>query len=1478
MTSPVDDLSYGENVVNDVDYHVLNAKINLLDKDGKLQLDSDKEATRQFFLQHVNQNMVFFHDLEEKLEFLVDSGYYEEEVIEQYSLDFVKSLFKKAYAYKFRFQSFLGAYKYYSQYTLKTFDGKRYLERYEDRVAMTALYLARGDEELAEKVLHEIITGRLQPATPTFLNAGKAQRGEPVSCLRGTTPVWTKNGAVPIKDIIVGDEVLSHDGSYQKVTQLMSRKEEKGFFTLGVYGNINTLELTPEHPILTLPGIHNKNVQSVITGDGSTDSLRWVPVKDVKPSDFIAVSYPNHIEKIDHISLFELLSDHKDRKDNKTKSDNLSASTNPVKDIIPLNEDFGRLIGYYIAKGYAHYSNHFMKGLRFTFDAKETDSIEDTKNLLETIFGINVVIDVNKDNSTNVCAWSSILGELFIRFVGTGSDKKSLSDIIKNAPIDFLRGLLIGAFRGDGHQGNNSLSMMLTNPSLVEDLRIIALQIGLNPFFTTEVTASGRNAGLLTISNDTQDNIDFILQTNKDISSFTNRNPHGLSTRRIDGYALYEVRNSSFNEEEDTVYNLEVENTHTYNANGFVVHNCFLLSVEDNMESIARAIQSSLQLSKRGGGVALNLTNLRETGAPIKHIENQSSGVVPVMKLLEDSFSYANQLGARQGAGAVYLHAHHPDIMKFLDTKRENADEKIRIKTLSLGVVIPDITYQLAKNNEDMYLFSPYDVERIYKKPFSFMDITQEYHKMVDNPNIRKKKIKARQFFQRIAEIQFESGYPYILNVDTANRANNIDGTIQMSNLCVSGNTRILTDKGYKTIEELYETQESFNIVADNRAKNMDINDQGVSIVNSTKVFKTAENADTFTVKTQEGFEITATEWHKFYVLRNNVIEKIQLNELTIGDKLLIQSDEGVFGTEDNNDLAYLAGVWAADGSLNGTSAKLSIDHQSKSGKKQFINIIEEKVEKVLSKQNDVIEGQSVLHPKFTSFNNNGIMTLSSAPLKKIFSEYGVVSGNRVSIPDFVWNGTKDTQQSFINGLFSFGGNVHTSKDNVSVQLNNIHEGFLVDVQKLLLNLGIYTRIYASKSLWSLRVSTGFDADKLIEMVEWEDAVVEEYNEFLKNRSDKTFYNTDNYLATVESIELSGNEDVYDVTVEDGHSLIFNGIATGNCSEILQVSTPSTYNEDGSYQEIGRDISCNLASLNVAKAFDSEDFENTIETSVRALTAVSDMSNIGSVPSVENGNNKSHAIGLGQMNLHGFLAREHILYDSEEALDFANTYFHAIRYYTIKATNKIAKERGETFYNFEKSKYGTGEFFDTYINEDHGVIKTDKVRELMRKTSLRIPTVDDWKRLKDDVLKYGMYSAYLTAVAPNGSIAYINDATSSIHPVTSAIEGRRDSKIGKVYYPAPFLSDDTLPYYKNAYDIGPDAIIRMYAVANQYTDQGASCTLFYKDTATTRDLNRAQIKSFAAGLKTLYYIRIKSSTIDGTEVENAQDFCESCAI
>lgn len=701
-----------------MDYHALNAMLNLFGPNGEIQFDMDRKAVRQYFLQHVNQNTVFFHNLEEKLDYLVTQNYYEKDVLDQYSFEFVQNLFNLAYKKKFRFPTFLGAFKYYTSYTLKTFDGLRYLERYEDRVCMVALALANGDETLAVSIMEEVLSGRFQPATPTFLNAGKKQRGELVSC--------------------------------------------------------------------------------------------------------------------------------------------------------------------------------------------------------------------------------------------------------------------------------------------------------------------------------------------------------------------------------------------------------FLMRIEDNMESIGRSINSALQLSKRGGGVAFSLTNIREHGAPIKMIENQSSGIIPIMKLMEDAFSYANQLGARQGAGAVYLNAHHPDIMRFLDTKRENADEKIRIKTLSLGVVIPDITFELAKNDEDMYLFSPYDVERVYGVPFTEISVTEKYRELVDDGRIRKQKIKARAFFQTLAEIQFESGYPYIMFEDTVNAANPIAGRITMSNLC---------------------------------------------------------------------------------------------------------------------------------------------------------------------------------------------------------------------------------------------------------------------------------------------------------------------------------------------------------------------------SEILQVSEASIYKDDLNYEHIGKDISCNLGSLNIAMAMDSPDLGKTVETSIRALTAVSDMSNINSVPSIARGNDESHAIGLGQMNLHGYLARERIYYGSTEGIDFTNIYFYTVTYHAIKASNRIAMDRKSSFVGFEDSKYADGTFFDKYTDKLWEP-ETARVRELFETSGVAIPTQADWEELRKSVMAHGMYNRNLQAVPPTGSISYINNSTSSIHPIASKIEIRKEGKIGRVYYPAPFMTNDNLDYYQDAYEIGVEKIIDTYAAATQHVDQGLSLTLFFRDTASTRDINKAQIYAWRKGIKTIYYIRLRQMALEGTQVEG----CVSCSL
>jgi len=317
----------------------------------------------------------------------------------------------------------------------------------------------------------------------------------------------------------------------------------------------------------------------------------------------------------------------------------------------------------------------------------------------------------------------------------------------------------------------------------------------------------------------------------------------------------------------------------------------------------------------------------------------------------------------------------------------------------------------------------------------------------------------------------------------------------------------------------------------------------------------------------------------------------------------------------------------------------------------------------------------------------------------------------------------------------------------------------------------------------------------------------------------------------------------------------------------------TTYNNDMSYKKIGKDISCNLGSLNIAKAMESPDFGKTVEVAVKSLTAVSELSYIDSVMSVAEGNKKSRAIGLGQMNLHGYFGKEEMHYGDEESLDFTNIYFLTVLYHALKASANLAKDRGETFEGFKNSTYATGEFFNKYTDEEW-TPKTDKVAELFKQAKIKVPTKKNWKELKEFVMKHGLYNQNLQAVPPTGSISYINNSTSSIHPIAAQVEIRKEGLMGRVYYPAPYLTNDNREYFTDAYEIGPEKIIDIYAAAQQHIDQGMSLTLFFKDTATTRDVNRAQIYAWRKGIKTIYYIRIRQNALEGTEMEG----CVSCQL
>lgn len=531
---------------------------------------------------------------------------------------------------------------------------------------------------------------------------------------------------------------------------------------------------------------------------------------------------------------------------------------------------------------------------------------------------------------------------------------------------------------------------------------------------------------------------------------------------------------------------------------------CFLLEVDDSLNSINYIDSTAKQLSKIGGGVAINLSKLRARGEAIKGIEGVAKGVLPVAKSLEGGFSYADQLGQRPGAGAVYLNIFHYDLPEFLDTKKINADEDIRLSTISTGLVVPSKFFELARDNKPLNLFAPHTVEREYGIALDDMDMDEMYEQLVANDNVRKREYGAREMLNTIAQTQLQSGYPYLMFKDNANK-------------------------------------------------------------------------------------------------------------------------------------------------------------------------------------------------------------------------------------------------------------VHALGDIGQIKISNL------------------------------------------------------------------------------------------------------------CTEIFQLQETSEINDYGTDDIINRDISCNLGSMNIANVMDSGKVKETVHEGIEALTTVSDDTAIANAPGVKKANDELHSVGLGAMNLHGYLAKNKISYESEEAKDFANVFFMMLNFYSIEKSMEIATERGVTFKDFERSDYATGKYFERYISEDI-TAESDKVAALFE--NIHIPTKEDWADLKDKVAENGLFHAYRLAIAPTQSISYVQNATSSVMPIVDTIE-RRTYGNSETFYPMPFLSKETMWFYKSAFNTDQMKLIDLIATIQQHVDQGISTILYVNSDISTRELARYYVYAHHKGLKSLYYTRNKLLSVEE---------CTSCSV
>lgn len=585
-------------------------------------LEEDKIAASKYFKEHVNSKYQHFGSLEEKIRYLVyDNDYWEKEFIEKYTMDEIKEVFKKAYSFNFKFQSFMSAFKFYNDYAMKTNDKQTYLERYEDRLAVNALYHSDGDVKQALFLVEQLMKQNFTPATPTLLNSGKARRGELVSCFVGDTLVREKEDFhKKIEDIQVGDCVLTNDSTYKEVTGISKRKYNEDLLEIKIVGQTKILT-TPEHPFLVKTKDVTNRVQALKGKDGEIESqnIVWKHAKDLTKDDLVLVvgqeikEDTHALNVIDYLSRDFVLVEDKiykttvDKKNNKKKGHNLSTQVTPIKNNIKLDRGFGELLGAFLAEG-SYLNGEQNKGLRFTLNSQDSDYIEMIESRINEYFGLTSKRTINSDGSTNIDVCSIMLGQFFISLVGRGFDRKYISnEIYHHLNQEFSLGLLKGLFRGDGCSLFNGMQLDLSNPKLMKQIRDIMYSVGLNPLYREYVSQSGNTASTLRLLFIDKKELDFVKYVDKnthkiDFHYYDNqRTPvQAKETLTIEGknYLFNRIKSVEVKEntEEIYVYNLHVKDNHTYVVNNVVVHNCFLIAPNDSLTDIYKNVEFASQL------------------------------------------------------------------------------------------------------------------------------------------------------------------------------------------------------------------------------------------------------------------------------------------------------------------------------------------------------------------------------------------------------------------------------------------------------------------------------------------------------------------------------------------------------------------------------------------------------------------------------------------------------------------------------------------------------------------------------------------------------------------------------------------------------------------------------------------------------------------------------------------------------------------
>ncbi|MBK1720162.1 ribonucleoside-diphosphate reductase subunit alpha [Thiocystis violacea] len=903
---------------------------------------------------------------------------------------------------------------------------------------------------------------------------------------------------------------------------------------------------------------------------------------------------------------------------------------------------------------------------------------------------------------------------------------------------------------------------------------------------------------------------------------------------------------------------------------------CFLTTVPDDLDGIYSAIKDNALLSKFAGGLGNDWTRVRGMGAHIKGTNGKSQGVVPFMKVANDTAVAVNQGGKRRGAVCGYLETWHVDIEEFLDLRKNTGDDRRRTHDMNTANWVPDLFMKRVAEDQHWTLFSPNETPDLHDLTGqAFEQAYVAYEARAERGEMKvSKRLKAVDLWRKMLAMLFETGHPWIAFKDPCNLryTNQHVGVVHSSNLCcIAADQRVVTDRGMLTIGELYA------LGGQNKVVGLD------GVYSASEMFLPRPNAPIVRIETQEGYTHKVTPDHKVWIKDRGWTEA---QDLKPGDKLLIQQIEGLWGQQHNPDLSYLMGLIAGDGTFGKHNVFIDIWENDFGA----INRIQETVHCLLE-GNTVLRTTSTNKPEFCFDLEHKKARLASAPLRRMLAEQGFTPDSKTKVPELVWTGDRQTAAAYLRGLYQADGHIQSGPEITTLVLASKDLQFIQDIQILWANFGVKASINQMRERELKPMPDGHGGTKeywsnplyrlLITSVKG-CRIAEEVTQLAANKeTDAAAYHLRNiekpgyaqklWANFTRCVELP-NEDAYCLTVDsETHAWTVNGMVTKNTEITLHTND----------QEIAV---CNLGSINLAahvtdKGLDTQRLRKTVTTAMRMLDNVIDY-NFYNVPQARKSNLRHRPVGLGIMGFQDALYKVRIPYASPEAVAFADQSLEYLSYYAIEASSELAAERGR-YQSFDGSLWS------------QGLLPIDSIRLLEegRGGYLQMDSSQtlDWDSLRERVKTVGMRNSNCMAIAPTATISNIVGVSQSIEPTYQNLFVKSNLS-GEFTIVNPYLVDDLkerglwdsvmvndLKYFDGSVqqiDRIPDELKQLYATAfevdarwlveagsrrQKWLDQAQSLNLYLKE-PNGKKLDNLYKLAWVRGLKTTYYLRSMGAT------------------